>query len=271
MTDDSMNDLDLEAEPIGDDEVAAVSDPVDAPVAEAEMADADDAAADAAEAAVDEAAAEVAVDDASTDAVVLDEDDVIAEPVAKPREKSPYDRPGKWYVLHTQSGYEKKVKEKIEARIKSLGMEGKIFEIHIPMEEVTEVKANRKVVSKKKLFPGYLLIRCRLDDDSWYAIRNTEGVTGFVGAGNTPTPLTRRDVEGFISVDDGPSEDAPKRVKPRLEYELHETVQVKDGPFADFSGEIVEINEDHLKMKVLVNIFGRETPVELEFSQVGKL
>ena len=271
MTDDSMNDLDLEAAPIGDDEVAAVSDPVDAPVAEAEMADADDAAADAAEAAVDEAAAEVAVDDASTDAVVLDEDDVIAEPVAKPREKSPYDRPGKWYVLHTQSGYEKKVKEKIEARIKSLGMEGKIFEIHIPMEEVTEVKANRKVVSKKKLFPGYLLIRCRLDDDSWYAIRNTEGVTGFVGAGNTPTPLTRRDVEGFISVDDGPSEDAPKRVKPRLEYELHETVQVKDGPFADFSGEIVEINEDHLKMKVLVNIFGRETPVELEFSQVGKL
>ncbi|HTN99808.1 MAG TPA: transcription termination/antitermination protein NusG [Microthrixaceae bacterium] len=185
--------------------------------------------------------------------------------------RSPYDRPGKWFVLHTQSGYEKKVREKIEARTRSLGMDSKIHEIAIPMEEVTEVKGGRKVISQKKMFPGYLLIRCTLDDDSWYVIRNTDGVTGFVGAGNRPSPLSRKDVENFIPSEDGPTDEAPKRSRPRLEYELHETVRVKEGPFADFSGEIVEINEDHLKMKVLVNIFGRETPVELEFSQVAKL
>lgn len=233
------------------DESAADPNPTDAPASDSTAADPAEGDAPAVE--------------------VVGEDDLLAEAPRRERQRSPYDRPGKWYVLHTQSGYEKKVKEKIEARAKSLNMEGKIYEIAIPTEEVTEIKANRKVVSRKKLFPGYLLIRCRLDDDSWYAIRNTEGVTGFVGAGNKPTPLTRRDVEGFITVEDGPAEDAPKRAKPRLEYELGETVQVKDGPFADFSGEIVEINEDHLKMKVLVNIFGRETPVELEFAQVGKI
>jgi transcription termination/antitermination protein NusG len=179
---------------------------------------------------------------------------------------------GGWYVLHTQSGYENKVRQNIEARTKSMGMEGKIHEIAIPMEEVTEFKQGKKVVAQKKMFPGYLLIRCSLDDDSWYVIRNTPGVTGFVGAGNKPSPLSRKDVEGFIAVPDSATEEAPaKRARPRLEYELHESVRVKEGPFADFSGEIVEINEDHLKMKVLVNIFGRETPVELEFSQVAKL
>ncbi|MGB6059624.1 MAG: transcription termination/antitermination protein NusG [Microthrixaceae bacterium] len=196
---------------------------------------------------------------------------MLAEPVAAAPARSPYDRPGKWYVLHTQSGYEKKVREKIEARTRSLGMDSKIHEIAIPMEEVTEVKGGRKVISQKKMFPGYLLIRTHLDDDSWYVIRNTDGVTGFVGAGNRPSPLSRKDVENFIPSEDGPTDEAPKRSRPRLEYELHETVRVKEGPFADFSGEIVEINEDHLKMKVLVNIFGRETPVELEFSQVAKL
>jgi len=206
---------------------------------------------------------------AGLDAKVLDEDDVLAEaprPVV-----SPYDRPGKWYVLHTQSGYENKVRQNIEARTKSMGMEGRIYEIAIPMEEVTEFKAGKKVIAQKKMFPGYLLIRCVLDDDSWYVIRNTPGVTGFVGAANKPSPLSRKDVESFIVAPDGPTEDTPKRARPRLEYELHESVRVKEGPFADFSGEIVEINEDHLKMKVLVNIFGRETPVELEFSQVAKL
>jgi transcriptional antiterminator NusG len=215
-------------------------------------------------------ASEVIASEALADELdeVLDADELIE---AAPRVRSPYDRPGKWFVLHTQSGYENKVRQNIEARTKSMGMEAKIHEIAIPMEEVTEFKAGKKVVSQKKMFPGYLLIRCSLDDDSWYVIRNTPGVTGFVGAGNKPTPLSRKDVEGFIQVADGPAEEAPKRARPRLEYELHETVRVKEGPFADFSGEIVEINEDHLKMKVLVNIFGRETPVELEFSQVAKL
>jgi transcriptional antiterminator NusG len=200
---------------------------------------------------------------------VLAEEDVLVE--TPPPAISPYDRPGKWYVLHTQSGYENKVRQNIEARTKSMGMEGRIHEIAIPMEEVTEFKAGKKVVAQKKMFPGYLLIRCTLDDDSWYVIRNTPGVTGFVGAANKPSPLSRKDVENFISTPDSATEEAPKRARPRLEYELHESVRVKEGPFADFSGEIVEINEDHLKMKVLVNIFGRETPVELEFSQVAKL
>jgi transcriptional antiterminator NusG len=218
---------------------------------------------------VSEVLAEQAAADA-LEATVLAEEDVLAE--APPAAVSPYDRPGKWYVLHTQSGYENKVRQNIEARTKSMGMEGRIHEIAIPMEEVTEFKAGKKVVSQKKMFPGYLLIRCTLDDDSWYVIRNTPGVTGFVGAANKPSPLSRKDVENFIQAPESTAEEsAPKRARPRLEFELHESVRVKEGPFADFSGEIVEINEDHLKMKVLVNIFGRETPVELEFSQVAKL
>ena len=198
----------------------------------------------------------------------LSEDELLES--SAPRPESPYDRPGRWFVVHTQSGYEKKVKQNLEARISSMNMEERIHEVVIPMEDVVEFKNGKKVVVQKKVFPGYLLVRCALDDDSWYVVRNTPGVTGFVGQGAKPSPLPRRDVEMFLSVKDE-SEDAPKRSKPRLEYELSETVRVKEGPFADFSGEIVEINEDQLKVKVLVNIFGRETPVELEFSQVAKL
>ncbi|MEO9223972.1 MAG: transcription termination/antitermination protein NusG [Acidimicrobiales bacterium] len=200
---------------------------------------------------------------------VVDAEALIEEP---PPVESPYDRPGKWFVVHTQSGYEKKVKQNLEARTSSMNMEGRIYEVAIPTEEVVEFKGGRKVVSQKKVFPGYLLVRCRLDDDSWYVIRNTPGLTGFVGQGNKPSPLPRRDVEAFLQVKVEGADDAPaKRTRPRLEYEAGETVRVKEGPFADFSGEIVDINEDQLKVKVLVNIFGRETPVELEFSQVAKL
>jgi transcriptional antiterminator NusG len=201
---------------------------------------------------------------------VIDAEALLEEEAPEPVQ-SPYDRPGRWYVVHTQSGYEKKVKQNLEARTSSMNMEGRIHEVVIPMEEVVEFKGGKKVVSQKKVFPGYLLVRCDLDDDSWYVIRNTPGVTGFVGQGTKPSPLPRRDVETFLQVKPE-GEDAPsKRGKPRLEYEMGETVRVKEGPFADFSGEIVEINEDQLKVKVLVNIFGRETPVELEFSQVAKL
>lgn len=200
---------------------------------------------------------------------VLGEDELLEEPPA-PRE-SPYDRPGSWFVVHTQSGYEKKVKQNLEARTSSMNMEEVIYEVVIPMEDVVEVRSGRKVVVQKKMFPGYLLVRCQLDDDAWYVIRNTPGVTGFVGQGAKPSPLPRRDVEMFLQVPVEGEEPAAKRGKPRLEYEPGETVRVKEGPFADFSGEIVEINEDQLKLKVLVNIFGRETPVELEFSQVAKL
>ena len=200
---------------------------------------------------------------------VIDAEDLLEEEAEEP-EISPYDRPGRWYVVHTQSGYENKVRQNLEARIGSMNMEGRIHEVVIPVEDVVEFKGGRKVVVPRKVFPGYLLVRCQLDDDSWYVIRNTPGVTGFVGQGNKPSPLPRRDVEAFLSV--RKTGDQPtKRGKPRLEYELGETVRVKEGPFADFSGEIVDINEDQLKVKVLVNIFGRETPVELEFSQIARL
>jgi transcriptional antiterminator NusG len=199
--------------------------------------------------------------------------DVAAETDEGAPPDSPWTRPGQWFVVHTQSGYEKKVKSNLEARIQSMNMEEKIFEVVIPMEDVVEFKGGRKVVVQKKVFPGYLLVRCVMDDSSWYVIRNTPGVTGFVGQGRhgqKPTPLTRREVETFLAAK-GDGDEAPKSRKPRLEYEVGESVRVREGPFADFSGQIVEINADQLRLKVLVNIFGRETPVELEFGQVAKL
>lgn len=217
----------------------------------------------------DDAPAGDATPVAEADVEVLDPDELLEE--ERPKPQSPYDRPGRWFVVHTQSGYEKKVKQNLEARISSMNMEERIHEVVIPMEDVVEFKNGKKQVVQKKVFPGYLLVRCELDDDSWYVVRNTPGVTGFVGQGAKPSPLKRKDVETFLQVKVEGEDAAPTRTKPRLEYEMGETVRVKEGPFADFSGEIVEINEDQLKVKVLVNIFGRETPVELEFSQVAKL
>ena len=186
--------------------------------------------------------------------------------------ESPYDRPGRWYVVHTYSGYENKVRSNMSNVVASRGIEDRVYEVVIPMEDVDEFKGGKKVTVQKKVFPGYLLVRCELDDDTWGAIRNTPGVTGFVGPGTKPTPLSRREVENILQVKpEGGAGGAPKRTRARLEFEVNETVRVKEGPFADFSGQISEINEDQLKLKVLVNIFGRETPVELEFSQVAKL
>jgi transcriptional antiterminator NusG len=196
------------------------------------------------------------------------EDDEEEEVVYTP---SPYDKPGRWYVVHTYSGYENKVTSNLKNVVASRGMEERVFEVVIPMEDVVEFKNGKKVTVQKKVFPGYLLVRCDLDDDTWGAIRNTPGVTGFVGPGTKPTPLSRREVESILQVKVEGVETPSKRSRPRLEYEVDETVRVKEGPFADFSGQIAEINEDQLKLKVLVNIFGRETPVELEFSQVAKL
>jgi transcriptional antiterminator NusG len=187
------------------------------------------------------------------------------------RVESPYDRPGRWFVVHTQSGYEKKVKQNLEARIVSMNAEEAVYEVVIPMEDYVDFKNGKRVVAQRKMFPGYLLVRAHLDDTAWFVIRNTPGVTGFVGQGAKPSPLPRRDVEAFLVPKGGEAEPAATRAKPRLEYETGETVRVKEGPFADFSGEVIEINEDQLKLKVLVNIFGRETPVELEFSKVAKL
>ncbi len=218
----------------------------------------------AAAAAVEDAAGS---GDEALDALLEEED---AELVEVERVPSPYDRPGSWYVVHTYAGYENKVKSNLESRIGSMNMEERIYEVVIPMEEVIEVKNGKRVPVQRKVYPGYLLCRCDLDDDSWSVIRQTPGVTSFVGPGTKPTPLSRAEIESILQVRPEGVE-GPKRVRARLEYEVGETVRVKEGPFADFSGQIAEINEDQLKLKVLVNIFGRETPVELEFSQVAKL
>ncbi len=186
----------------------------------------------------------------------------------------PWTRPGAWYVVHTQSGYEKKVTANLGARIQSMNMEDRIYEVVIPMEEVEEFKNGRKQTVQKKVFPGYILVRCQMDDESWYCIRNTPGVTGFVGQsrhGQKPTPLSRREVQTFLAAKGDGTGGLPTRKKPKLEYDVGESVRVKEGPFADFAGTIAEINADHMKLKVLVNIFGRETLVEMDFAQVSKL
>jgi transcriptional antiterminator NusG len=206
-------------------------------------------------------------DGADGEAEVITEDELIEQPAVV---DNPFTRPGRWFVVHTQSGYEKKVKQNLEARIHSMNAEEAVYEVVIPMEDYVDFKNGKRVVNQRKMFPGYLLVRAELDDTAWFVIRNTPGVTGFVGQGAKPSPLPRRDVEAFL-MPKGGEEQVATRAKPRLEFELGETVRVREGPFADFSGEVIEINEDQLKLKVLVNIFGRETPVELEFSKVAKL
>jgi transcriptional antiterminator NusG len=186
-------------------------------------------------------------------------------------EPSPYDRPGRWYVVHTYAGYENKVKQKLASRVRSMNVEERIFEVVIPMEDVIEFKGGRKVVVQKKVWPGYLLIRMALDDESWYVVRNTPGVTGFVGSGAKPTHLSRREVEETLGTGEKREGVPEKKARPRLEFEEGEQVRVVTGPFAEFNGAISEIDVDRSKLKVLVNIFGRETPVELEFGQVAKL
>jgi transcriptional antiterminator NusG len=208
--------------------------------------------------------------------VVLDLTDDVSDVDGEddaPAETPAWAKPGKWYVVHTQSGYEKKVDLNLRTRISSMDMGDSIYEIVIPMEDVVEFKQGRKQTVQKKVFPGYLLVRCEMDDDTWFCIRNTPGVTGFVGQshkGQKPTPLSRREVETFLSAK-GDGQDAPKRKAPKMEYEVGESVRVKEGPVADFNGSVAEINTDHMKLKVLVNIFGRETLVEMDFSQVAKL
>jgi transcription termination/antitermination protein NusG len=201
----------------------------------------------------------------------VDGDEAVEPPT--PAEPSPYDRPGDWYVVHTYAGYENKVKSNLANRIRSMHVEERIFEVVIPMEDVIEFKGGQRRVVQKKVFPGYLLVRMDLDDDSWYVVRNTPGVTGFVGpSGSKPSPLSRKEVEDILGV--AKPEGAPaveKKVRPRVEFEEGEQVRVVTGPFADFNGAISEIDIDRSKLKVLVNIFGRETPVELEFGQVAKL
>ena len=173
----------------------------------------------------------------------------------------------KWYVLHTYSGYENKVKSNLEQRIEAMGLENNVFGIEIPTEMVTEIKeGGRRVESEKKVFPGYVLVRMELDDRSWAAVRNTPGVTGFVGSQGNPQALTRDEYNKIMK---RTSREAPKKTSSSLE--VGQSVKVTHGPLAEFDGTISEVMPDAGKVKVMVSIFGRETPVELSFDQVAKI
>ncbi|WP_303150370.1 transcription termination/antitermination protein NusG [Adlercreutzia equolifaciens] len=173
----------------------------------------------------------------------------------------------KWYVLHTYSGYENKVKSNLEQRIEAMGLENNVFGIEIPTEMVTEIKeGGRRVESEKKVFPGYVLVRMELDDRSWAAVRNTPGVTGFVGSQGNPQALTRDEYNKIMK---RTSREATKKTSTNLE--VGQSVKVTHGPLAEFDGTISEVMPDAGKVKVMVSIFGRETPVELSFDQVAKI
>jgi transcriptional antiterminator NusG len=171
----------------------------------------------------------------------------------------------KWYVIHSQTGYEARVKRALEQRVKSLGVENKIFDIIIPTREIVVVKKGKKTNSTEKVFPGYILIRMELDDESWLVVRTTEGVTGFVGAGLKPTAISEKEVEAIMRF---VQQEQPKF---KAKFSTGEAVKITEGPFADFLGTIEAIDEEKGKLRVLVSIFDRETPVELDFLQVAKL
>ncbi len=188
---------------------------------------------------------------------------------------------GDWYVVHTYSGYEQRVKDNLANRVEALEAEDRVFEVVIPTEEVTEYKKGKKTVSQKKFLPGYVLVRAIMDDEVWGIVRHTPAVTGFVGSpGTRPVPLPVKEVADTLKIpvevveevesDDG-AETAPSKVVAEIDLEVGETVRVTGGPFADFTGTIAEINLDQAKLKVLVSVFGRETPLELPFDTVAKL
>jgi transcription termination/antitermination protein NusG len=179
--------------------------------------------------------------------------------------------PGDWYVVHSYAGYENRVKGNLESRTQSLNMEDYIFQIEVPVHQVTEIKGGKRQQVSEKVLPGYILVRMDLTDESWAAVRNTPGVTGFVGLSSRPSPLSLAEVATLLAPE--PEEKAAKAeiTRSAVEYEVGESVTVMDGPFATLPATVNEINPDTQKLKVLVSIFGRETPVELSFDQVSKI
>jgi transcriptional antiterminator NusG len=278
-------------------ETEPVSEDLDATVG-AEVADEDDAVTDAedtpaaadadTDTAVDDAV--VAADDTDTDtddapALPTDEDGDVLEAVdpVKAFKDDLKAKFGDWYVIHSYAGYENRVKANLETRITSLNMEDYIYEIQVPMEEVTEIKSGQRKLVRRVRMPGYVLVRMDLTDESWGAVRHTPGVTGFVGNAHQPVPLTFDEVYGMIKPADlesaagapstggQPAAGGGSREAAVVDFEVGESVTVMDGPFETLPATISEINPDTQKLKVLVSIFGRETPVELSFSQVSKL
>ena len=169
-----------------------------------------------------------------------------------------------WYVVNTYSGHENKVRANLEHRIQSMNQADKIVQVVVPTEQVVETKDGQKITNERRVFPGYVLVQMELTDDSWSLVKNTPGVTGFVGAQNKPSPLSRAEVDRILHTT------SVERPKAKAEFTVGEIVRVTSGPLSDFSGEVSEVNGDQQKLKVMVSIFGRETPVELAFDQVKK-
>jgi transcription termination/antitermination protein NusG len=240
--------------------------------------------------AADEAAADAAADVAAEEGPAAVQADAEPEPevrrgrprmLADVRDRKDLARLfGDWYVVHTYSGYEQRVKDNLTNRVEALEADDRVFEVVIPTEEVTEYKKGKKTTSQKKFLPGYVLVRMDMDDETWGIVRHTPNVTGFVGSsGSKPVPLPLREVAATLQIPDKVVEEteaeeaAAEPEKPQMEIDLEvgETIRVTTGPFADFTGTIAEINLDQAKLKVLVSVFGRETPLELPFDNVAKL
>jgi transcriptional antiterminator NusG len=266
---------------LGADEGTTIGDTADSDVAElGEPANDEDAAESAeaaatAELAVEEVAAEEGAPEVAEEGPDEDEDPIEA---LRRELRAAF---GDWYVVHSYAGYENKVKANLESRISSLDMEDFIFQVEVPTEDVVEIKNGKRQQVQRKIYPGYILVRMDLTDESWGAVRNTPGVTGFVGATSRPSPLTLDEVVGILApatqkaaaVATGGKSGGGAAAKPAVtvEYSVGESVTVMDGPFATLPATISEIDAVHQKLHVLVSIFGRETPVELAFSQVAKI
>lgn len=203
-----------------------------------------------AEAPLEEAIEEISAEDSAT----------VVEPA--PVESAPKN----WYIIHTYSGFEQKVRESLKTRAEAFGFAHEIGEVLIPTEEVVELRNGKKVTSKRMLYPGYVLVQMAMNDELWHAVKNTPRVTGFVGGGTNPVPLTADEVNAVLYRQTASAE----RPRPKLTFEKNETVRIIDGPFANFTGKVDEVNPERSTLRVLVTIFGRATPVELDFLQVEK-
>ena len=180
-----------------------------------------------------------------------------------PKQRLPQER--NWYVIHTYSGYEESVAKNLKQRIESLGMEDKIFNVIVPKEKKIKIKNGKREVVEEKIYPGYVLVEMIVTDDSWYVVRNTPNVTGFVGAGTTPIPVSKEEIENLMK------RMGEKEPQYKIEVKVGDLVKIIDGPFKDFDGKVAEIDEERGKVKVLINLFGRDTPVELDSLQIKKL
>jgi transcriptional antiterminator NusG len=270
---------DLAAEP-EDDEAgipADTADEADVDVAGTDAATDDDiedeAPADVTAGADEDPDAEAVDAEAGEDAEAGDAEDAAEEPVDPVAEFARQLRmmPGDWYVVHSYAGYENRVKANLESRTQSLNMEDFIFQIEVPVHQVTEIKGGKRQQVSEKVLPGYILVRMDLTDQSWAAVRNTPGVTGFVGLSSRPSPLSLDEVSSLLAPEPEEQVKQAEAKRTMVEYEPGESVTVMDGPFATLPATVNEINPDTQKLKVLVSIFGRETPVELSFDQVAKI